>query len=114
MVSSPVTASQSQLSKVARNLKRNNISVDILNLGEAGNAAKLSQFVESVNVDDSSNFMNVEASVSLLSDTLVGTPFLGGGGIAQTSGAIGGDAIDPELEMALRISLEEEQRRQQA
>lgn len=82
--------------------------------------------IDSVNVDDNSNFMNIEASVSLLSDSLVGTPFLGGGVIAQSkskysnislifkaSGMVGGEAMDPELEMALRISLEEEQRRQQ-
>lgn len=34
MVASPVKASQSELAKVARNLKRNNISLDILNLGK--------------------------------------------------------------------------------
>ena len=41
--------------------------------------------VDVVNNEGNSHFMNVEASINLLSDMLVGTPFMGGGGNAGTN-----------------------------
>jgi hypothetical protein len=45
---------------------------------------KLKALVDTVNNDDNSHFMNIEASISLLSDMIVGTPFMGGSGHTGT------------------------------
>ncbi|KAJ1031460.1 hypothetical protein NDA13_001853 [Ustilago tritici] len=126
-VGSPVAQSEDDLVKLGKKLKKNNIAVDIVNFGEdAENQEKLSKFIEAVNSGENSHLLSVPAGPQLLSDIILTSPVLqeeGGDSGAGPSGSGGGSnnfefgvdpSMDPELAMALRLSLEEEQARQRA
>lgn len=80
---------------------------------------KLQGLVASINNENNSTFMNVEPSITLLSDILTTSPIMGGGMMNQGKqrlhpenfGNNDNEGMDEQLQMALRISLEEEQRR---
>ncbi|CDS01993.1 probable 26S proteasome regulatory subunit Rpn10 [Sporisorium scitamineum] len=126
-VGSPVEQSEEDLVKLGKKLKKNNIAVDIVSFGEdAENETKLSKFIEAVNSGENSHLLSVPAGPQLLSDIILSSPVLqeeGGDSGAGPSGSGGGGnqfefgvdpSMDPELAMALRLSLEEEQARQRA
>lgn len=123
--------SQSSLVKLAKQMKKNGVSVDIIALGELGDetVAKLRAFNEAVTGGDGSHLEVVHPGPNLLSDTVVASPILEGeGGGAATARASGGEntgqgggdfefgvdpSMDPELALALRMSMEEENARQE-
>eukprot|EP00299_Pterocystis_sp_00344_P011583 c5429_g1_i1.p1 GENE.c5429_g1_i1~~c5429_g1_i1.p1 ORF type:complete len:356 (+),score=75.80 c5429_g1_i1:49-1068(+) len=111
-VGSPIEEDTNELTQLGRKLKKNNISVDIVNFGqEAENTEKLEAFVDAVNRDGSSHLVTVPPGPHILSDILVSSAIAG-----QTSdgqpGYMGVDELDPELAMALRMSMEEHERAQ--
>jgi len=121
-VGSPVQASEKELESLAKNLKKNNVSVDLVSFGEIEeNSAKLKKLLAAVNSNDMSHLLEVPAGPKLLSDALLSSaiiypdgdaPFTGGeGGFGMGEGFDFGD--DPELALALRISMEEERARQE-
>lgn len=108
--------------KLAKKMKKNNIAVDFVNFGEeADNTSKLEAFINAINSSDNSHLATIPAGPHLLSDQLIATPVLGGSG--ESTGGAGGDAsqfefgfdptLDPELALALRMSLEDEKQRQE-
>ena len=112
--------------KTAKKLKKNNVAVDIVSFGcEEENSEKLEGFQQAVNSGDNSHLVTVPQG-GVLSDTLFGSPICqtdGGAGYGAGPGGEGGEAggsyqfgvdpnLDPELALALRVSLEEEQARQ--
>jgi len=105
-VGSPIADAQNekQLVKAAKRLKKNNVSVDIVNFGEAeSNTALLEKFMDHVKANENSNLVTVEPG-KLLSDVLVATPIFGQGGAAINEfGALGG-AQDADLQAAIRAS----------
>ncbi|TYZ68161.1 hypothetical protein PybrP1_005112 [[Pythium] brassicae (nom. inval.)] len=129
-VGSPIVEDDRTLVKIGKLLKKNNIAVDVVSMGEVdANAAKLQVFVDAANSNSNSHLVTVPAGV-LPSDVLVSSPVLhgddspmvtSGGGAAAGAG---GDAfaeyggidpsLDPELALALRVSMEEERARQEA
>lgn len=127
---SPIADSSSTLTKLAKRMKKNNTSVDIIAFGDLTdeNLDKLRAFNEAVKSNDGSHLEIVPPGPNLLSDTIVASPLLageGGGGAANAGGA-GGDAgggndyefgvdpnLDPELALVLRMSMEEEKERQE-
>eukprot|EP01084_Bolivina_argentea_P033327 61653_1 len=144
-VGSPITKAQSEklLIKAAKRLKKNNVSVDIVNFGETeDNTDLLQRFITAVKgANDNSNLVTVEPG-KLLSDVLISTPIFAqgseqineyaglgndadlnaairasqadsGGGMAADFGGVDPNT-DPELAMALRMSMEEERQRQEA
>ncbi|CAM0138932.1 unnamed protein product [Umbelopsis sp. WA50703] len=122
-VGSPVQADEKALVKLAKKMKKNNIAVDIINFGEeAENTAKLEAFIANVNSGDNSHIVTIPPGPHILSEKLKSTPIAEGedgapAGFASGSGDndFGMDGgMDPELELALRISLEEEKARQEA
>ena len=129
-VGSPVSDSEESLLQLAKKLKKNNVAVDIVNFGEfEENESKLSKFVDTVNSNENSHLLTVPTGAGPLSDTLLSSPIVlqGSDSEAGPSGAAGGGGsggndfqfgvdpnADPELAMALRLSLEEEQARQRA
>ncbi|KAN0065339.1 proteasome regulatory particle base subunit rpn10 [Thecaphora frezii] len=127
-VGSPVTNSEQDLVKLGKKLKKNNVAVDIISFGEdEENEDRLSKFIEAVNSGENSHLLSIPAGPQLLSDIILTSPVLqeeggdsGGAGPSGTSGGgnqfeFGVDpSMDPELAMALRMSLEEEQARQRA
>lgn len=118
--------------KLAKRMKKNNISIDIISFGDISdeNIKKLTAFNEHIKGSgDGSNLEIIPPGPNLLSDSILATPILAGDGVGGPSG--GGDAggeggsggntfdfgvnpeLDPELALALRMSFEEEKARQE-
>ena len=112
------------------------MAVDIVSFGETdSNNEKLEAFHAAVNSNDNSHFVTVPPGPALL-DALISTPIFqgedGGGGSGFAAAAAAGAAaaaaggggayddfgvdpnLDPELALALRVSMEEERARQEA
>mmetsp|Transcript_9712 Transcript_9712/g.14910 ORF Transcript_9712/g.14910 Transcript_9712/m.14910 type:complete len:465 (+) Transcript_9712:221-1615(+) len=138
------------LSKAGRQLKKNNVAIDVVALGELEeNEPKLKELVDAANgrsedgAERTCHLVTIPAGV-LPSDVLASSPIVHGGagaagygggpGVSSPGGAGGpGDAsagggggdlpfaefggvdpnMDPELAMALRVSMEEERARQE-
>ncbi|KAG0039084.1 hypothetical protein BGZ82_009782 [Podila clonocystis] len=123
-VGSPVEEDEKTLVKLAKKLKKNNIAVDVINFGEeTENTTRLEAFVAAVNNNDNSNLVTVPPGPHLLSDILVSSAIVAGeDGSAPAYVSSGGGSyefgvdpnLDPELALAIRISLEEERARQES
>jgi len=119
-----VEATEKQLETLGKNLKKNNVSLDLVSFGEVEeNNAKLTKLLQAVNSNETSHLVEVPVGPKLLSDVLLSSPIITPEGEAPMAGG-GGDggagfefginpAEDPELALALRISMEEERARQQ-
>ena len=112
-------------------MKKNNISIDFIAFGDldASNTKKLEVFNENVKSGDGSHLAIIPPGPSLLSDHLVSTPILSADGAVPRGGENAGDgggdsgtggfefgvdpSTDPELALALRMSMEEEKARQE-
>lgn len=123
---SPIEEDEKTLVKLAKKMKKNNVSIDVIAFGdlESDQTKKLEAFVENVKGGDGSHLAIIPPGPNLLSEELQVTPILGGDGAgdegaAGDGGEAGGfgfeDAAenDPELAFALRLSLEEEKNRQE-
>ena len=142
-VGSPLTNVETKaLQKAGRQLKKNNVSIDVVAMGELEeNEPKLKELVDAANGrsdegERTCNLVTIPAGV-LPSDVLASSPIVHGGAGgsafaasaaagAAAAGDIGGGGggdfgdfggidpnMDPELAMALRVSMEEERARQE-
>jgi len=119
-VGSPITDDSKEMVKVAKKLKKEKVNVDIINFGEhEENTEKLDTFIKTLNGKDggSSHLLTIPSG-DMLSGAIGSSPILveeGGASMAATGGDFGGfdDQMDPELALALRVSLEEQRNRQQ-
>ncbi|KAL1743288.1 hypothetical protein HDZ31DRAFT_41279 [Schizophyllum fasciatum] len=133
-------ADEKGMIKLAKKLKKNNVAVDVVCFGDgieepnADGKTVLNSFVESVSSGDNSHLVTIPPGAHLLSDALISSPILsadrsagipeelgGSGGGGGDGGAGGGDfefgvdpTLDPELAMALRMSMQEEEARRAA
>ena len=133
-VASPISEPSAELVKLAKKMKKNNVAVDFVNFGEfEGNTGTLEAFLQNVNSSDNSHLVTIPPGGYLLSDVLARSAIVsedgvsggggGGGGGDDGDAAMGGTSdgfefgidpnMDPDLAMALRMSLEEEQARVQ-
>ncbi|KAI9323552.1 hypothetical protein BX666DRAFT_1821769, partial [Dichotomocladium elegans] len=122
-VGSPVETDERTLVRLAKKMKKNNVAVDIVNFGEeAANTTKLEAFINNVNNGDNSHLVTIPPGPHILSDMLISSPIISGEeGATGNFGSGGGDFefgvdpnLDPELALALRISMEEEKARRDA
>jgi 26S proteasome regulatory subunit N10 len=141
-VGSPLTSVDTRaLQKAGRQLKKNNVAIDVVAMGELEtNEEKLKELVDAANgrSDDGAertcHLVTIPSGV-LPSDVLASSPIVHGGSggsafaasaaaSAATGNVGGGDPggfgdfgvdpnMDPELAMALRVSMEEERGRQE-
>ncbi|CAA0827274.1 26S proteasome non-ATPase regulatory subunit 4 homolog [Striga hermonthica] len=123
---SPVKYEKKVLELIGRKLKKNSVALDIVNFGEEDEEKneKLEALLAGVNNNDSSHIVHVPPGPSVLSDVLISTPIFtgdgeGGSGYAAAGAASGFEFgvdpnLDPELALALRVSMEEERARQEA
>lgn len=121
----PIEEDEKTLVKLAKKMKKNNVSVDVIAFGdlESDQTKKLEAFVENVKGGDGSDLAIIPPGPNLLSEELQVSPILGGDGTAGAAGGEGGEGgafgfddaaeNDPELAYALRLSLEEEKNRQE-
>ena len=134
-VGTPVNADIKSLQKAGRQLKKNNVAIDVVALGELeANEALLQELVDAANGrgEDSERTCHLVCiPIGVLpSDVLASSPILASSGgafaAAVAAGGFGGDNnndgfdfggidpnMDPELAMALRVSMEEERARQE-
>ncbi|KAK4103118.1 hypothetical protein N658DRAFT_467607 [Parathielavia hyrcaniae] len=129
-VCSPIEESERELVVLAKKMKKFSISVDFVLFGDMDeeNQAKLEAFNREIKgTTDSSHLVIIPPSSKLLSDQLISTPIMLGEGAAAAAGGAGGEAgaasedfpfgvdpsADPELALALRMSMEEEKARQE-
>ncbi len=142
-VGSPLDGVESRaLAKAGRQLKKNNVSIDVVAMGELEtNESKLKELVDAANgrnseeTERSCHLVTIPAGV-LPSDVLASSPIVhggtGGSAFAASAAAAGANFgasggadnafadfggvdpnMDPELAMALRVSMEEERARQE-
>ncbi|XP_061886092.1 26S proteasome non-ATPase regulatory subunit 4-like isoform X2 [Entelurus aequoreus] len=120
-VGSPVEDNEKELVKMAKRLKKEKVNVDIINFGEEEmNTEKLTTFINTLNGKEGSgsHLVTVPPGPSL-ADALLSSPILAGeGGAVLGLGAsdfeFGVDpSADPELALALRVSMEEQRQRQE-
>ncbi|KAG8497825.1 hypothetical protein CXB51_007350 [Gossypium anomalum] len=126
---SPIKYEKKVLEMIGKKLKKNSVALDIVDFGEDedGKPDKLEALLASVNNNDSSHIVHVPPGQNALSDVLISTPVFtgdgeGGGGFAAHAASVGvtnfdfgvDPNIDPELALALRVSMEEERARQEA
>ncbi|KAK7951853.1 uncharacterized protein PG986_007581 [Apiospora aurea] len=128
-VCSPVADEEKALVSLAKKMKKSNLDIDFVLFGDLDNDAvqkKLEAFNNVLKSPDSSHLVVVPPSGRLLSDQLISSPILlgegasGAGGAGGVESGGGGDfggfdfdpTDDPELALALRMSMEEENARQ--
>lgn len=119
----PVTEDEKSLVKLAKRMKKNNVSIDVVAFGDldSDTTKKLEAFVENVKGGDGSHLAIIPPGPNLLSEELQVTPIMGGEPGAGVGGRDEGEGFgfedaaenDPELAFALRLSLEEEKNRQE-
>ncbi|CAI5757731.1 unnamed protein product [Candida verbasci] len=125
-VGSPIKESEKDLEKLAKKMKKNNIAIDIINFGEESiNTSKLEKFNSIINNHDNSHLVTIPPGPRLLYEVIASSPMLmedgmsgmGGSGDMDFFGGGSNDIIDPnmdpDLALALRLSLEEEKARQE-
>lgn len=124
---SRIPEDEKTLVKLAKKMKKTNVSIDFVAFGDLDDdtTKKLTVFNENVKSGDGSHLAVIHPGPGLLSDQLVTSPIINGDGSAGTGGvgggADGGDgggfefgfdpSGDPELALALRMSMEEEKAR---
>lgn len=118
-IGSPVEDDDRELVKLAKRLKKEKVNVDVVNFGEESlNTDKLTSFVNTINGKEgtSSHLVTVPPG-PLLSDALINSPIVvgeDGTGAVQGGFEFGVDPNDdPELALALRVSMEEQRARQE-
>lgn len=119
-VGSPVETDEKELVKLAKKLKKEKVNVDIVNFGEeTANSDKLTSFINTLNGKDGNLCHLVTVPPGpLLSDALISSPLLQGedgapAGMEYASEYGFDPNSDPELALALRVSMEEQRQRQE-
>ncbi|XP_012286987.1 26S proteasome non-ATPase regulatory subunit 4 [Orussus abietinus] len=121
-VGSPIQIDEKELVKLAKRLKKEKVNVDIISFGEESiNNEVLTAFINALNGKDgtSSHLVTVPPGPHL-SDSLISSPIIlgedgmGGAGMSGAAFDFGVDPNeDPELALALRVSMEEQRQRQE-
>ncbi|XP_037937954.1 26S proteasome non-ATPase regulatory subunit 4 [Teleopsis dalmanni] len=121
-VGSPITHDENELTRLAKRLKKEKVNVDIVSFGDHDNNNELlTVFVNAINGKEGSGSHLVSVPRgSGLSDALLSSPIIHGEDGAPGAG-YGGAGFefgvdpneDPELALALRVSMEEQRQRQE-
>ncbi|KAL3677845.1 hypothetical protein R1sor_020801 [Riccia sorocarpa] len=133
---SPVGADKKTLEAIGKKLRKYNVALDIVSFGEEddGKQEKLDALLTSVINNENSHLVHVPAGQAVLSDVIISSAIFtgdgeGGSGFAAAAAAGAAAAalegaggfefgvdpnLDPELALALRVSMEEERARQEA
>lgn len=133
-VGSPIECGVEDLVKLGKMFKKNNVAIDVINFGTENssndNTEKLEQLIAAVNTADNSHLVSIPPGPHILADLVLTSAIMqsggGGGGGAGVAAAVSGGAaggvshpggidpsMDPEMAMAIRMSMEEERQRQQ-
>lgn len=137
-VGHPLEEEMSDFEEIGIRLRRNAVNIDVINFANPENVPKLTALVNAANDSNLSHFLDVPLGVSMITDVLISSPIMmyeNGGddgamnmGNANMEGVVNNNdanannqfnqfggvnaELDPELAMALKMSLEEERNRQ--
>jgi 26S proteasome regulatory subunit N10 len=121
-VGSPLELDEKELDRQAKRLKKEKVNVDIINFGEeTKNTEKLNNFIGILNGKEGTGSHLVTVPPGpLLSEALISSPVIQGED-GQGAVGLGGSGYefgidpneDPELALALRVSMEEQRQRQE-
>lgn len=123
-VGHPLTGTEEDFEDVGMRLKKNNVSIDVINFAHPDNVSRLQTLITAANQGSedapSCHFLDVPQGVTHITDVMITSPILqteemmqgaADGGAAGAGGEFAGLGIDPnmdpELAMALRLSMEE-------
>jgi 26S proteasome regulatory subunit N10 len=118
-VGSPIEHTEAELVKLGAMLQKNECAVDIVNFGQIEeNTPKLEAFVAAVNNNDNSHLVTIPPGPHVLSDLLLSSPIVSGSSAGDGAAGGGGNLdefgvdpnFDPELHMAMQLSMEEARR----
>jgi len=121
-IGSPIDSDEKEVVKLAKKLKKEKVNIDVVSFGEdEENTDILNKFITTINGKEGtgSHLVTIPPGPHL-SDALVSSPIVQGedgmGGAAPAGGFEFGvnPDDDPELALALRVSMEEQRARQQA
>jgi len=126
-VGAPISETVEALSRLGKQLKKNNVAIDLISVGEiSDNEVKLQELINAANTNDNSHLLLVPAGSSVVT-TLASSPILhSGAAFTSMSGAGGAGGedfdmyggvdpnLDPELAMAIRVSQEEARAQEEA
>lgn len=110
-IGSPIDETVKDLEKLAKKMKKNNIAIDVISFGEEHvNIKKLEAFILAVNNHDNSHLVTVPSGPKLMYEFVADSPVLDLNGLNVGMDNFGGinDLMDPDLALALKLSLEEE------
>jgi 26S proteasome regulatory subunit N10 len=94
-IGSPIFENQKDLVKIGKNLKKNNVAVDVVDFASlADNTAKMQAFVEAVNSNNNSHLVTVMPGGLTLTDCLIATPIYLDDFFAESSEATRDDPTD--------------------
>lgn len=133
-VGHPLEEELSDFEELGIRLRRNTVNIDVINFANPENVPKLTALVNAANDGNMSHFLDVPLGVSMITDVLISSPIMmydnGDDGAmnmgnANMEGVVNNNnandinqfggvnaELDPELAMALKMSLEEERNRQ--
>ena len=123
-VGHPLRGSEDDFEDVGLRLKKNNVSIDIINFANPDNVSRLQTLVNTANKESDDaptcHFLDVPAGCSSIMEVMISSPILqpedmggaagdmGGGAPGGGGGGLGFDpSMDPELAEAIRLSMEE-------
>jgi len=121
-VGSPINVAKKKLVQAGKKLKKNKVSVDVINFGEVqANRELLEEFHKAVKQSDSCNLVHVNRGEKLAQrvgqSAILRVPVEQQAPVVVPNNAAGLDGIDanqdPELAMAIRMSLEESKAREE-
>ncbi|KAJ8976321.1 hypothetical protein NQ317_010088 [Molorchus minor] len=127
-VGSPIASEEKELVKLGKKLKKEKVNVDVISFGEdAINSEALTTFINTLNgkvfeekIDGTGSHLVTVPPGPHLSDALISSPIIqgedgtGGAGLGGSGFEFGVDPNeDPELALALRVSMEEQRQRQE-
>lgn len=122
-VGHPLDGTEEDFEDVGARLKKNAVSVDVINFAHPDNVSRLTTLVQTANAgsEDAPNchFLDVPAGVTHITDVMITSPIVQpddmGGAAAGGGGAAGADdpmramgidpSLDPELAEAIRLSM---------
>ena len=93
----PLAEDQAQYERLGKQLRQNNVAIDVINFANPDNVPKLQALVDSANKNDNSHFLDVPLGVSMITDVLFTSPILQGedfGGAAGAADGTGGMVND--------------------
>jgi 26S proteasome regulatory subunit N10 len=132
-VGHPIEQDLSECENLGKRLKRNNVAIDVVNFAHPDNVPKLEALVQCANNSDNSHFMDVPIGVAMITDVLITSPILQPDAVGDVPMANAGAAnvaesvvnrfaeyggynpdMDPEMAMAMKISMDEARANQKA